>query len=262
MSRGPERTPEAPRRPPPRRGLAWCVALALFAGCQNASPRGSGPDPLVTSSTLAPSTAAGGGAAPAPGTTNAVPPFPPATSVSSPAALAGGGMPAPAPDSGHNDLRMPALPTGNPTPVAPATSTPGSTPGWPQNGAPVPSTSGLQSPEAAGNAGRLTPVAATPAPTVPFHCTPTGGAAPGPAGGTDTYLQLQEMLRVRGVSWQRLEMVGDAGEWTFRCAIPNPQTPNIRRNYQARAVGDCGLAAIRAVIDQIDREQAGRAPPR
>jgi hypothetical protein len=253
MSRGPERTPEAPRGPALPRGLAWGVVLALLAGCQNSSPRAAGPDPLVTSGM--PTPPAAGGAAVATGGTNALS-FPPATSVSSTGALASGSMPAPAPDSNRNDLRIQGVPTGNPTPVAPGTSTPG----WPQNGSPPPSTSGLQSPEAAGSAGRLTPVATTPGPTVPYCFTSGGGAAPGAAGGIDTYLQLQEMLRARGVSWQWLETVGTAGEWRFRCAIPNPQNRNLRRTYEARAVGDGGLAAIRAVIEQIDREHPGVAP--
>ncbi len=255
MSRGPERTPEAPGGPALPRGLAWGVVLALLAGCHNPSPRGSGPDPLVMSGM--PSPPAAGGAAAATGG-NAVPPFPPATAVNSPAALAGGSMPPPAPDSNRNDLRIQGLTTGNPTPVAPGTSTPG----WPQTGSPPPSTSGLQSPEAAGSAGRLTPVATPPGPTVPYCLTSGGGASPGSAGGTDPYLQLQEMLRARGVTWQWLETVGNAGEWRFRCAIPNPQNRNLRRTYEARAVGDGGLAAIRAVIERIDREHPGAASSR
>jgi hypothetical protein len=92
---------------------------------------------------------------------------------------------------------------------------------------------------------RLAPVAAT-APAVTL------------AGGTsahDAYAQAQEMLRARGVTWQRLETWGEGGEWKFSCSIPNPQNPSIRRNYEYRAPGEYGLAAIRAVLEQIDRER-------
>jgi hypothetical protein len=55
-------------------------------------------------------------------------------------------------------------------------------------------------------------------------------------------------------------MWGDAGEWKFRCSVVNPQNRNIGRNYEARAAGDYGLAAIRAVIEQIDREKGTSQP--
>ena len=61
------------------------------------------------------------------------------------------------------------------------------------------------------------------------------------------------MLRQRGATFQRLETWGDDGEWKFSCAIPNRQNPAIRRTYEARA-GD-PMVAVRAVIDQIDKEQ-------
>jgi hypothetical protein len=87
-------------------------------------------------------------------------------------------------------------------------------------------------------------------------------AAPAPGvtltGGTsapDAYAQAQEMLRAHGVTWQRLETWGEGGEWKFSCSIPNPQNPSIRRNYEFRAPGEYGLAAIRAVLEQIERER-------
>jgi hypothetical protein len=66
------------------------------------------------------------------------------------------------------------------------------------------------------------------------------------------------MLVSRGVTMQKLETIGDRGEWKFSCAIPNRQIPNLRRNYEAQAVGPYGLAAMRAVIGRIDLEQTGR----
>ena len=68
-----------------------------------------------------------------------------------------------------------------------------------------------------------------------------------------TYEQAKAILTARGVTWQRLETWGDAGEWKFSCAIPNPQNPNIRRTYEATARDD--LSALRAVIDQMNAGQ-------
>jgi hypothetical protein len=44
-------------------------------------------------------------------------------------------------------------------------------------------------------------------------------------------------------------------ERDFICAIPNPQQNNLRRNYTTRAVGLFGLAAMRAVLEEIDRDR-------
>lgn len=94
----------------------------------------------------------------------------------------------------------------------------------------------------------LTPTAGTSAPT-------TAMSSGGPAdGGGDSYEKLQRQLLARGVVWQQLKNV-ERDEWHFICAIPDPQQPNVRRNYEARAAGPLGLAAIRAVIDEIDRDR-------
>jgi hypothetical protein len=71
---------------------------------------------------------------------------------------------------------------------------------------------------------------------------------------SDSFQQLQEALRTRHVSFQRLESWGDSGEWTFRCSVPKPDNPNLQTRYEAKAAGDNGLAAIRSVIEQIDRD--------
>ncbi len=261
MSRGCETRPDKPARPAPR--LAWCV-LALLAGCQGTSPSPRIPDPLVTSSPL-PLTPAAGAAtgATAAGSTESkgtVPPLPAQHSLTSQAALAGGGAPPPVADTSRNNLR---INDGSSTPSAgtagSATAWPltgaaaGSTGGWPATGSGSPPGTALQAPEPSG-AGRLAPVAASP--TVPFKL----AASSGPAAPGDGYQQLQEMLRVRGVSWQRLETWGDAGEWKFRCSVPDPQKPGTGHNYEARAAGENGLAAIRAVLDQIDRDRATPQP--
>jgi hypothetical protein len=55
------------------------------------------------------------------------------------------------------------------------------------------------------------------------------------------------------VTWQRLETTGAQGEWQFSCSLPNRQNPSISHTYQAQ--GHDPLAAIKAVLEQIDREQ-------
>jgi hypothetical protein len=80
-------------------------------------------------------------------------------------------------------------------------------------------------------------------------------AAVQPVAGGDSYEQLQAQLDARGVTMRRLETVGDQGEWRFICAVPQPGSPNTRRTYEGRAVGGHGLTAIRAVLEQIDRER-------
>lgn len=88
-------------------------------------------------------------------------------------------------------------------------------------------------------------------PGSPPVVTPAGAVAP--AGG-DSYERLQKQLLSRGVVWQQLKNV-ERDEWHYICAIPDPQQPNVRRNYEARASGPMGLAAMRAVIDEIDRDR-------
>ncbi|MFO0878977.1 MAG: hypothetical protein U0840_16665 [Gemmataceae bacterium] len=85
--------------------------------------------------------------------------------------------------------------------------------------------------------------------------TPLSGTAnASPAGaGPESYEALQKRLQARGVVWQQLKMV-DRDEWQFNCAIPNPNQPNVRRNYEVRAAGPNGLAAIRMALEKIDQE--------
>ena len=77
-----------------------------------------------------------------------------------------------------------------------------------------------------------------------------------PSPGPGSYEDLQQQLKARGVVWQQLRLVDpQRDEWDFICAIPNPQQNNLRRNYTTRAVGPSGLAAIRAVLEEIDRDR-------
>jgi hypothetical protein len=77
-------------------------------------------------------------------------------------------------------------------------------------------------------------------------------SAPTRIPGGDTYEQLQAQLTVRGVSWQQLETAGDHG-WKYTCSVPKRQNPKVSRTYEATAATD--LAAIRAALDQIGKEQ-------
>jgi hypothetical protein len=118
---------------------------------------------------------------------------------------------------------------------------------------------------AAGNSGRAQAQVAPPAATlsVPQPNGDPSRSAPqppaGPAGtltGTQragSYESAQAELQARGVKVRRLEIDPQTGEWHFIGSLPNAQNPNISRTYETRA-GD-QLSALRAVIEQIDRER-------
>jgi hypothetical protein len=83
----------------------------------------------------------------------------------------------------------------------------------------------------------------------------TGVGGQGPLLPTaDSYAQLQDSLKARRVTSQRLETLGDSGEWRFWCAVPKVDNPNIRHVYEAKVAGENGLAAVRAVLEQIDHD--------
>jgi len=65
--------------------------------------------------------------------------------------------------------------------------------------------------------------------------------------------EAESLLKARGVLWHGLDMMGDTGEWKFTCIVPNRQKQGSRRTYEARDRNR--LAAIQAVIDQIDKDQ-------
>ncbi len=73
----------------------------------------------------------------------------------------------------------------------------------------------------------------------------------GPHGSSED--ALWNLLAARGVTWYRLETWGDNGQVKYTCSIPNRQNPHIRRTYEALARDRS--SALRAVLDQIDREQ-------
>lgn len=69
-----------------------------------------------------------------------------------------------------------------------------------------------------------------------------------------TFEQAQAFLQSRGVKWQCLQTWGDQGAWKFSCSIPNAKNAYISRTYESQAPTD--LAAVQAVIDQIERDGA------
>jgi hypothetical protein len=99
-----------------------------------------------------------------------------------------------------------------------------------------------------GNVAETKPERAEPGPTARASL---GGF--GSSSHITTYEQAQAILAARGVTWQRLETWGDAGEWKFSCRIPNPQNPYLSRAHEARAHEP--IAALRAVIEQIENER-------
>jgi hypothetical protein len=82
-----------------------------------------------------------------------------------------------------------------------------------------------------------------------------GGPLTPTANRIDTYQSAQDALTARGVTWQRLETLGDQGEWRFMCSIPDRKSPNVLNKYEAQAVGEHGVAAMRLAIQKIDDEQ-------
>jgi hypothetical protein len=71
-----------------------------------------------------------------------------------------------------------------------------------------------------------------------------------------TFEQAQQILKQYGVTWQRLETWGDQGQWKFRCSIPNPSNPSVNRWFETtKPLPNDPLTAVRAVIDQLQKEQ-------
>jgi hypothetical protein len=99
---------------------------------------------------------------------------------------------------------------------------------------------------------------------------PTSGAilgAPEPARGTQpsgpltlmsgpgsvqTIDQGLKALELRGAKGFRLELQRDTGQWRCSCSVPNRQNPAYKQTYDTTAADP--LSAVRAVVDQIARE--------
>jgi hypothetical protein len=203
--------------------LASCVLGTVYlvlAGCASEPQPAAAPDvdPLVGGPPIrpaaAPASAASAPTTAAPTARSGPAPLPaPATSTST-AALAPGSF---QPLDPNHDLRIGSA---NPTPGGVALSR---------------------------------PEEATPAPPPRHDVPPAPGTVLTAATNVTTFEQAQAVLRARGVTWQRLETAGTAGEWKFSCSVPNRQDPNLGQVYEFRAADP--LAAIRAVLDQIGRDQ-------
>ncbi len=99
----------------------------------------------------------------------------------------------------------------------------------------------------------------------PNWSVPGGNAAPLPqdravtpayasANGSrlGSFEQAKAQLDARGVTWYRLES-GEPGMFKFSCSVPNRHNRTLSRTHEAQAASE--LAAIQAVLDQIDRER-------
>jgi hypothetical protein len=221
---------------PRKRGsslLRCCVlstAYWVLVGCAAANRPTTEPDPLLGAAPARP--AAPASSTPPAASLAAPAPLPAPASSTSTAALAPGAF---TPLDPNHDLRI----GGDARP--PATPTGGGA--WRGQSGPPDVT--LRQPEA-------TSTGAPPTrPVLPVSM--PSSAAPGAGANVTTFEQAQALLRAHGVVWQRLETLGEAGEWKFSCAVPNRQNPNLRQNYEARAADQ--IAALRAVLDKIDTDQ-------
>jgi hypothetical protein len=199
--------------------LLWLVPLAL-AGCSAPTPERTVADPFLGKA-AAPVRSAAQGSPYEPAV-----PYPPSSSTG-PAALAGGGK---QPFDATHDLRIASADTSNPG------AKPASDPAWKGS---------------RGVAGDPTPSKPDPFPA------PTPGGAIVPvslsAARINTLDQGWAYLRAHGATYQRLTTRGEDGQIECSCSLPNPQNPNLRRTYEASARDP--LTALRAVIDQIEKEQ-------
>ena len=154
-----------------------------------------------------------------------------------------GGTPIP---TGSAAISRPVAPTGDVPPLmtgrastSPTALTVGANGVTPD--APVAPAVSIQVPRAVGQAPAVVPVSASvPAPTA--------------TGGAYTFEQVQQALASRGVTEQHLDTTGKPNEWSFTCAIPYPNDPLRRRNYETKRVGAGGLEAMIAVLHEIEQD--------
>jgi hypothetical protein len=217
--------------------VPFTFGVLILAGCGGLNQT-MGIDPLLGGPPLRPATAA----APIPSAPAPLPvlPLPPTNSSLSTAALAAG---APRPLDNGQDLRI-----GSPIGSA-------GNDGWARQGSGS-SNQDSQIRRMADSSGAILqppqPIAEPPPKrdSVPVS---NPGSLRGSSATVTTFEQAERELKTRGVLLQRLQAVGQNGEWTCRCSMPNPQNPRIHRTYEAQASDP--VAAIRAVLEQIDKEQ-------
>jgi hypothetical protein len=208
-------------------------SVLLLTGC-NGFNEAIGYDPLLGGAPLRPPAAA----TPSPPAPVAVLPPAAPSSTLSPAALAAG---APRPADNGRDLRLGSAPTST------------GNDGWARQGLAGNNPASGMGPTVGGSGAQLRPPEPMTEPPPRQQLSPVSSAASPHGSGVTTYEQAQEQIKARGVLWQDLSMVAETGEWKFSCAIPNRQNPAIRRRYEATASDS--LAAIRAVLEQLDKDQ-------
>jgi hypothetical protein len=204
--------------------LAAAVGCVVLVGCESTGRRDPN-DVLLGGTPPVPSpNATAGRSASAPATaTKPLPPLPPPGPSSTLASLATSN------NSASDNER-----TSRPAPVTPVPDG-GGRPG----GATL---HGPQPVEDSGN--RITPVGATG---------PTGGLAAAGVPAQDSFQQIMDQLKARGMTWNRLETTGENGWWKFSCTIADRNNPGIEQRYEASGYGEYGLAAMRAVLEKIER---------
>ncbi|HVS40480.1 MAG TPA: hypothetical protein VMS17_33290 [Gemmataceae bacterium] len=225
-------------------GFGTCAFLLAAAGCVPPQPAFDG-DPLFGGQPRLPRNTAVASQHPAANVT-APAQLPPASGGVSPAALA-----AAVPASDSSALRIP------PAPAALSSAThdnndpwqPTATPAGAQLQAPQPLVGPPPRP-----VGDLAPSTGAPvvAPSSPSPPAPPP-ASSGPRDA-DQYSQLLGELDRRGVLFQSLQGPDDQGVWSFSCGVPRRNDPQSILRVEASAVGDHGLAAIRAALSRIDQE--------
>jgi hypothetical protein len=208
--------------------LPSTLSVLFLTGCSGFT-EAIGNDPLLGGPPLRPSNAA------TPPSTMLAPALPPAApnSTLSPAALAAG---APRPIDSGGDLRIGSPPSGG-------------NDGWATGNNPA---SSIGQP-VGGSGALLRPPEPLTQPPPRHELAPLSNPGSPRDNRFTIYEQAQEQMKARGVLWQRLEMVAETGEWKYSCSIPNRQNPSLRRTYEARASDS--LAAIRAVLEQLDKDQ-------
>ena len=211
--------------------LGPCALLLTLAGCLPGSEPAFDNDPLFGGPRRPPN----GPAAPPPSKTTWNPTAAP-SAPAGPAALASG---APAADA--STLRI------APPPGA-LTASPHDADPWHSSTPPAPAGASLQQPQP------LTGPPPQPVVAPPVAGNPTP-APTAPAAAPDPYGQLQDELARRGVLFQSLEGPDDQGVWRFSCGVPKPGDPAAVHRIEVSAAGDHGLAAVRAAIEQIDKDQ-------
>jgi hypothetical protein len=202
------------------------AALLFLAGCEGLNGKKfSEHDPFLGSSTPPnPTPVAGPGIRPeqstATSTTNgSIPPLPSSMSAPGTAALASGetGTPEPA-----RDMRLTG---GAARGVAPNVSM------------------GSPEPAATGTTSRMTATSGATTPPATFS---------GSAASVRSFEDAQQFLKRQHVAWQRLDMEDD-GSWTYTCSVPLPSNPHTNRTYKTTQTFSDPLAAIRAVLTQIEQ---------